>query len=66
MEKTNFYKSATRAKRHIGDAVLKGVLKFVSKSVYWLLVIAVGVLIWHFAPWAAVAYGAAMGIPGLQ
>lgn len=65
-KKTNFHKSATKAKRLIGDAALKGMLKFVSKSVYWLLVIAVVVLVWHFAPWAAMLYGAAMGMPGLQ
>jgi hypothetical protein len=65
-KKTDFHKSVAKAQRPLRDAAAKGVLKFVSKSVYWILVIAVVLLVWQVAPWAAMLYAAAMGMPGLQ
>jgi hypothetical protein len=62
--KTDFYKSCAKAGRRIRNAALRGALKAVSKSGYWLVVAVLVFILWQFAPWVAVLYGAAMGLPG--
>ena len=65
-KKTQFYKSCAKVGRPIRDAALRGALKAVSKSGYWLVVAVVVLILWQFAPWVAVVYAAAMGLPGWQ
>lgn len=65
-KKTDFYKSCAKVGRPIRNAALRGALKAVSKSGYWLVVAVIALILWQFAPWVAVVYAAAMGLPGLQ
>jgi hypothetical protein len=65
-KKSDFYKSSAKVGRLIRNAALRGALRAVSKSGYWLVVAVFVLILWQFAPWVAVLYATAMGLPGQQ